>query len=63
MYTIQYLAMVLSIIVSVLLFFYGYLEAIRIANSEEGKVKGETLIFCVLMGFVFVYFSNSLCPI
>ncbi|WP_456277877.1 hypothetical protein [Bacillus sp. AK128] len=55
---IFFATMILSFIMSVFLFLIGYWEAIKISN-EEGNVRGETVIFCLVMGFVFAIFAST----
>jgi hypothetical protein len=44
---------------SIFLFYFGFWEGIRIFN-EDGKVKGETFLFSIVMGFVFAILSSRL---
>lgn len=46
------IALYIAIIMTVYLFSYSYIEALRISNSEE-KVYGGTFIFSSIMAFVF----------
>ncbi|MBS4195147.1 hypothetical protein [Lederbergia citri] len=46
------IALFIAIIMTVYLFAYSYIEALRISNSEE-KVYGGTFIFSSIMAFVF----------
>ncbi|WP_246946144.1 hypothetical protein [Bacillus pinisoli] len=50
--------MVFCFIMSVFLFLIGYWEAIKISN-EEGNVRAGTMIFCLVMGFVFAIFASD----
>ncbi len=50
--------MILSLVMSVFLFFLGYWEAIKIGN-EQGQVYGGTMIFCFVMALIFAIFANS----
>jgi ABC-type spermidine/putrescine transport system permease subunit I len=55
---IFFATMIFSFIMSVFLFLIGYWEAIKISN-EEGLVRGGTMIFCLIMGFVFAVFAST----
>jgi hypothetical protein len=59
MYVIKEVAMYLSLTMSIFLFYYGFWEGIRIFN-EDGKVKGETFLLSIVMGFVFAILSTRL---
>ncbi|MEK3887687.1 hypothetical protein [Bacillus sp. FSL K6-3431] len=45
-------AFIITLIMTVYLFSYSYIEALRISNAEE-KVFGGTFIFSSSMAFVF----------
>lgn len=49
---LETVAFYLSFIMALGLFVRGYIEAIHIGNSE-GKVYGETFIFCVVFALIF----------
>ncbi|WP_243290508.1 hypothetical protein [Bacillus sp. FJAT-47783] len=49
--------LILTYILSILHFAYGYREALRISEEDE-KVNGWPLIFSVPLGFVFAFFSD-----
>lgn len=55
---IFFATMIFCFIMSVFLFLVGYWEAIKISN-EDGYVRAGTMIFCLVMGFVFAIFANS----
>lgn len=42
----------LSFLMALFLFARGYIEAIKIANSQD-RVYGGTLIFCLVFAFIF----------
>ncbi|MCJ8009484.1 hypothetical protein ACFFF5_18745 [Lederbergia wuyishanensis] len=46
------IALIIAILMTVYLFSYSYIEALRISNSEE-RVTGGTFIFSSIMAFVF----------
>ena len=52
-------AMFLSLAMCIFLFTYSYMEGIRMSN-EEGKVRGGTFIFSIVMGLVFAFTANTL---
>ncbi|MBS4220906.1 hypothetical protein KHA96_21660 [Bacillus sp. FJAT-49711] len=46
------IALVIALVMTVYLFAYSYIEALKISNSEE-RVYGGTFIFSSIMAFVF----------
>ncbi|MCR2823170.1 hypothetical protein [Lederbergia panacisoli] len=46
------IALVIALVMTVYLFAYSYIEALKISNSEE-QVYGGTFIFSSIMAFVF----------
>ncbi|WP_226671509.1 hypothetical protein [Metabacillus litoralis] len=54
---ISYAIMLLTLILSIFHFSYGYKEAIRISN-EEGPVHGMSLILSIPLGFTFAHLST-----
>ncbi|MBS4200117.1 hypothetical protein KHA93_10775 [Bacillus sp. FJAT-49732] len=46
------IALIIALCMTVYLFSYSYIEALRISNSEE-RVYGGTFIFSSIMAFVF----------
>ncbi|PLR65967.1 MULTISPECIES: hypothetical protein [Bacillaceae] len=54
---LSYLLMLVTLLLSLIHFIYGYIEAIRISN-EDGPVNGWSVIFSFPLGFVFAYFAT-----
>ncbi|MGJ7920028.1 hypothetical protein [Neobacillus sp. LXY-4] len=49
---LETVAFYISLLMAVLLFIRGYVEAIEIAGSTE-KIYGGTLIFCLVFALIF----------
>jgi hypothetical protein len=52
-FVLEAFAFYLSFFMTLLLVIRGYMEAITIAESNENKVNGGTLIFCVVFALIF----------
>ncbi|MFC5464280.1 hypothetical protein [Lederbergia graminis] len=50
------IAFIITIIMTLYLFSYSYIEALRISDAEE-KVYGGTFIFSSIMAFVFSFMT------
>ncbi|NMD72825.1 hypothetical protein HHO41_21625 [Bacillus sp. DNRA2] len=50
---LETVAFYLSLVMAILLFLRGYIEAINISNAEGSKVNGGTLIFCAIFALFF----------
>ncbi|MDR0140125.1 hypothetical protein RFW18_20390 [Metabacillus idriensis] len=53
---LSYSFMLMTFLLSIIHFLYGYFEAIRISN-EEDLVSGWSVIFSFPLAFVFAYFA------
>ncbi|UOK57367.1 hypothetical protein MGI18_23075 [Bacillus sp. OVS6] len=57
MMNLSFSLMMITFLLSIIHFLYGYFEAIRISNEEE-LVNGWSMIFSFPLGFVFAYFAS-----
>lgn len=50
---LESVALYLSFIMAIYLFAFSFIEGIKIADSEEGKIRGVTFIFSFTFAVVF----------
>gem|GEM_PF-2452875 len=58
MIELQKIGLFVSFFMSLFLFLYAYIEAIKISNAED-KVYGGTFIFSIVMAFIFSGFTYT----